>query len=93
MAEQSDLEKQFEEAVQFVKDTPSKITVPDDRKLILYGLFKQVTEGDVKGSQPFMVQFTARSKWDAWNKVKGKDPGECMKEYIEELNKQKEEFF
>jgi hypothetical protein len=45
--------------------------VPTSRTLNLYKFYKQVTEGDVQGGQPWAVQVTNRSKWDAWKTVEG----------------------
>jgi hypothetical protein len=43
----------------------------NDQKLVLYGLFKQATVGDVNTDRPGMLDFTGKSKWDAWEKNKG----------------------
>ena len=40
--------------------------------LVLYGLYKQATVGDVNTEQPWKVQVEARAKWDAWNANKGR---------------------
>ena len=39
-----DLDKTFQECVEWVNQTKLKIT--DDEKLLCYGLFKQATEGN-----------------------------------------------
>merc|ERR1711879_383649 len=68
-------------------------TVPNERKLILYSLFKQEKDGDINIPKPGLFGgFEAKAKWDAWNNVKGKSKEDCWKEYCEELEKQKEEF-
>lgn len=88
----STLEQQFQEAANFVKTwTPGK-TIPTDRKLVCYGLYKQVLEGDVVGDRPNMLMWESRSKYDAWATNKGKGKEQAMQEYIEELERQKEEF-
>eukprot|EP01051_Picozoa_sp_SAG22_P027394 SAG22_NODE_9149_length_607_cov_1.086614_1_plen_54_part_10 len=33
----------------------------------IYALYKQGTEGDVTGGQPYAIQMEKRAKWDAWN--------------------------
>ena len=43
----------------------------------------QATEGDVKGSQPWAVNFEARAKWNAWNKLKGVSKEEAMQGYLD----------
>ena len=87
----------FDAAVAWVKD-PAAVGekplkgVPTSRKLDLYKFYKQATEGDVKGSQPYMVQVTNRSKWDAWKTVEGTSAEDARQGYVDELAKQKEEF-
>lgn len=62
------------EKIRNSKPVPGK-EKSNEEKLKIYGLYKQATEGDVKGEQPYMIQFEARSKWDAWNGFKGMDKG------------------
>jgi acyl-CoA-binding protein len=50
--------------------------------LDLYGLFKQGTEGDVKGSRPGMLDLKGRAKFDAWASRKGMAPEEARKRYV-----------
>lgn len=64
----------------------SKVT--NDEKLRCYGLFKQVTVGEVEGTQPFKVQFEKRAKWDAWNSRKGMTKEVAIAEYIKEVDAQ-----
>merc|ERR1711972_285666 len=92
MAEKT-LEEKFTEAstVTMKTWTPAK-TVPNDRKLILYGFFKQIKEGDVSGERPGMFSWEAKQKWDAWKKCEGMSKEECMKGYVEEMEKQVADF-
>nr|ABI14372.1 acyl-CoA-binding protein [Pfiesteria piscicida] len=85
-------EEQYEAALAFLKEFQPSKTVPNDRKLKLYAFFKQLNEGDVTGSRPGMFSWEARAKFDAWTEVKGLDKEACMKGYVEELQKQVEEF-
>mmetsp|Transcript_69804 Transcript_69804/g.193244 ORF Transcript_69804/g.193244 Transcript_69804/m.193244 type:complete len:94 (+) Transcript_69804:83-364(+) len=91
MAEKS-LEDKFKEAAESVKTMQFNKTVPTDRKLKLYAFYKQANEGDNSGARPGMFSWEARSKFDAWEAVKGKDKESCMREYIEELEAQIREF-
>jgi diazepam-binding inhibitor (GABA receptor modulating acyl-CoA-binding protein) len=79
----------FEKAVEYVRSLPKDgpIQLSNERKLIFYGLFKQATEGDNKGAQPWAVQLEARAKWDAWTSRKGMSADDCKKLYVEELTK------
>lgn len=71
----------FEEAVAAVptltKD-PGTLT-----KLVLYGLYKQATVGDVQGKKPSVLKVEARAKYEAWHSVEGTSQEEAREEYIE----------
>lgn len=54
----------------------------NEDKLILYGLFKQSTVGDVNIDCPSMFNMTARAKWYAWNEYKGKTNDQAKVEYV-----------
>lgn len=83
----------FEAASAFARDNEPAKTIPDGRKLILYGLYKQATVGDINIRQPWAVQLEASAKWDAWSSHQGKSTERAQKEYIAELEKQKTEFY
>ena len=77
----SDLNAQFAEAQAQVKTLPKR---PDNDTLLeLYSLFKQGTEGDVKGSRPGVFDFVGRSKYDAWAKLKGTASETAKQRYVE----------
>ena len=77
----------FEDAIAYVKSLPKDgpVQLGNDKKLIFYGLYKQATEGDVQGAQPWAVQLEARAKWDAWNSRKGMSSEDAKAKYVEEL--------
>mmetsp|Transcript_12766 Transcript_12766/g.22812 ORF Transcript_12766/g.22812 Transcript_12766/m.22812 type:complete len:95 (-) Transcript_12766:507-791(-) len=85
-----ELQKKFDEAVSRIRteSRPDGKKPSNEEKLKVYSLYKQATEGDVTGSQPWAVEMEKRAKWDAWNSVKGKDKETAMKEYVEEVNRQ-----
>ncbi len=85
----------FDDAVKFVRDGPKPSSaVPNERKLKVYGLFKQSTEGDVSTDRPGgMFNWEAQAKWDAWNSNKGKSKEVAQAEYIEEVKAQAAEFY
>ena len=60
----------------------SSKNVPDQDKLIIYGLYKQATIGDCNTSKPGMLDFVAKSKWNAWNSNKDMSKSNAMKLYI-----------
>ena len=70
----------FAEAQERVKTLKSR---PSNAELLdLYGLFKQGTEGDVKGSRPGMLDLKGRAKFDAWTSRKGVAPAEARTRYV-----------
>lgn len=75
------LEDEFQAAQVRVKQLAQ--TPPPDKLLELYSLYKQATEGDVKGSRPGMLDFKGRAKYDAWAARKGAGKEQSMKSYVE----------
>jgi len=76
------LQEQFEFAVEQVRTLQSSGIGPTNaEKLMMYGLYKQATEGDCKTVQPWAVQLEARAKWDAWNANKGMSKHNAMTSY------------
>ncbi len=51
---------EFEEAAEMVKAVSN---VTDDNRLQLYGLYKQVTVGDVNTKRPWGIDFVGCAKW------------------------------
>lgn len=52
------------------------------RMLELYGLYKQATSGDVRGSRPGTFDLRGRAKYDAWAARKGLSKDEAKQQYI-----------
>lgn len=75
----ADIKAAFEQAQKDVKTLTKKPS--NDDLLALYSLFKQATEGDVKGSRPGMLDMVGRAKYDAWAKLKGTKTEEAMTKY------------
>lgn len=71
---------QFEEKARAVNDLTQKPT--QDELLLLYGLYKQATQGDNTKERPGMFNLKEKYKWDAWEKLKGKPQEEAEQEYI-----------
>lgn len=77
----TDLETQFETAAQEAKQLPRR---PDnDTLLMLYGLYKQATAGDVSGKRPGFTDLTGRAKYDARSRLKGSSQAAAMQSYID----------
>ncbi len=81
----ADLKQQFEKAA---KDILSLTDRPDnDTMLRLYGLYKQGSEGDVKGTKPGFFDFVGTAKYEAWEKMKGTAPEQAMQKYVDLVKK------
>ena len=81
----TDLKTQFEQAAKDVHKLPDR---PDnDTMLKLYALYKQGTEGDVKGEKPGFFDFVGAAKYDAWSKLKGTGEADAQKKYVDLVKK------
>lgn len=86
----ADMEAKFKKATEDAKNLPSR--PGNDTMLELYALYKQSTQGDVRGDRPGMLDMVGRAKFDAWAKKKGIAKAEAMKSYVDlvtELHKKK----
>lgn len=52
----SELERKFRKAVWLIRNGPPAANTSTALKLKFYSYFKQATEGDAKGAQPWLVQ-------------------------------------
>lgn len=73
----------FEEAVAAVPTLTKDPGTPT--KLVLYGLYKQATVGDVQGKKPSVLKVEARAKYEAWHSVEGTSQEQAREEYIEKV--------
>jgi len=76
----TDLKSQFEAAVaasRTLTAMPSNATL-----LELYALYKQATEGDVKGERPEGFDMVAAAKYDAWEDRRGLPRDAAQAAYI-----------
>jgi len=77
------LDAQFRQAA---VDVQSADSAGNDAKLRLYALYKQATEGDVKGGRPGFTNPVGRAKYDAWAKNKGLSGDDAKHAYIAVVN-------
>jgi acyl-CoA-binding protein len=70
----------FGDAQERVKTLSKRPSNPE--LLDLYGLYKQGTEGDVKGSRPGLLDPKGRAKFDAWTSRKGLPQAEARARYV-----------
>nr|CAB56693.1 Acyl-CoA binding protein (ACBP) [Digitalis lanata] len=83
------LKEEFEEHAEKAKTLPENTS--NANKLILYGLYKQATVGNVNTSRPGVFNMRDRAKWDAWKAVEGKSQEEAMADYITKVKQLLEE--
>ena len=70
------------------KDIQTLTERPDNDTLLrLYGLYKQGSEGDVKGDKPGFFDFVGTAKYEAWAKLKGTAPEDAQKKYVDLVKK------
>ncbi|XP_047432483.1 acyl-CoA-binding domain-containing protein 7-like [Mugil cephalus] len=80
----------FEKAV---KEVNALTVRPDNAELTeLYGLYKQVTVGDVDIECPGVFDFAGRAKWKAWNAKKGVSKEDAAAAYIDLAEKLKAKY-
>lgn len=81
----SDLQTRFEQAKQDVQALPER---PDNDTLLrLYALYKQGSEGDVRGEKPGFFDFVGTAKYEAWAKLAGTPQDEARQKYIDLVGK------
>ncbi|KAI6176760.1 Acyl CoA binding protein [Aphelenchoides bicaudatus] len=80
-------EEVFKSAVTIVQNMPKdgEITISNAEKLEFYGLFKQATLGQCRGSRPSIFNIVERYKWDAWSAVGNLNPKEAQETYVIKL--------
>ena len=81
----ADLKAQFEKAAADVKGLTER---PDNETmLLLYALYKQGAEGDLKGPKPGFFDFVGSAKYEAWEKLQGTSSEQAMRKYIDLVGK------
>ena len=78
------LEEEFKKSVDRIR-RKSAFTSGEDL-LVLYGLYKQIMEGDCIEPQPWSNQVIARARWEAWYKNRTMSREDAMRRYIERVN-------
>ena len=81
----SDLQAQFEAAVQSVKTAEGDFKPSNELKLQMYAAFKQGSEGDVNGKKPGAFDLVGKAKWAAWEKLSGTSQDDAMQIYIDKV--------
>ncbi|KAL0920703.1 hypothetical protein M5K25_009865 [Dendrobium thyrsiflorum] len=87
--EKSEVEKLFGVATEYVRSESGAVALArlsSDVQLELYGLNKIATEGPCFESQPLPLNFSARAKWQAWQRLGNMSPEVAMEHYISLLS-------
>ncbi|KAL7131636.1 hypothetical protein ABFS83_12G017700 [Erythranthe nasuta] len=84
--ETTELEKSFGEALVFASSKSNSDRI-GDLKLQLYGLQKVALDGPCHESPPMAFKISARSKWNAWQKLGSMSRETAMEMYVDVLSK------
>jgi diazepam-binding inhibitor (GABA receptor modulator, acyl-CoA-binding protein) len=77
----TNLKAKFDKAAADSKNLSDR---PDNATLLkIYSLYKQGSVGDNEEKKPGFTDMVGRTKWDAWDKLKGTDPKDAMQQYID----------
>lgn len=79
-----DINESFKIALEKVQNLDTRPT--NENLLKLYGLYKQATEGEIKGDRPGGFDFKAIAKYDSWASLRGMTNDEAMQSYIDLVN-------
>jgi acyl-CoA-binding protein len=77
----NDLRREFAQAAEDIQQLGQR---PDNDTLLkLYALYKQGSEGDVRGDQPGFFDFVGTAKYEAWAQLRGVSEDDAMQRYID----------
>ena len=77
----TNLKSRFDQAIADSKNLAER---PDNMTLLkLYALYKQATDGDANGPKPGFFDFVNTAKYEAWSRLRGMQPADAQKKYIE----------
>ena len=87
MAAAGDLQVKFKKATDFVRALPpdGKIKPSQELQLKFYSHYKQATLGKCNIPRPGALDFTGKTKWDAWNALGDMSQDDAKKVYINAL--------
>ncbi|CAI5531234.1 unnamed protein product [Closterium sp. Naga37s-1] len=82
--EASEAEDRFSAAAALVTTMAAtgNLRIGEGLQLLLYGLYKQASDGPCDTKQPAVYSFKARAKWDAWKKLGSMRQDEAMAQYV-----------
>lgn len=78
------MEKEFQTAVANLQKVSTD--VDNDKKLKLYALYKQATNGPCSDEKPSMFNVVDKAKWQAWKALGDQSSDDAKKDYISIVN-------
>ena len=78
-----ELEEEFEKSMERMRR--KSIFPSSEDLLVLYGLYKQITEGNCIIMEPWHNQVLEHARWEAWHKNMDMRREEAMRKYIEKV--------
>jgi diazepam-binding inhibitor (GABA receptor modulating acyl-CoA-binding protein) len=77
------MEEEFNKIVDVINNNKNNkdIGITTTNMIDFYKYYKQATLGDCNISEPSIFYQEARTKWQAWNSVKGMSKEDAMKQY------------
>ena len=79
----SEFQRQFEEISRAYRRSDGGPIAGTDERRRLYGLYKQATEGDVRGKQPGFFNFEDQGNFRAWKQRKGMPRDEARRRFVD----------
>jgi len=84
--ESEQLRQRFLEAQQYAMEVQTEET-PEEIRTALYAYYNQAQKGDVQGGRPGFFSFAERSRYDAWERLRGMPQREAMEGYINAVSR------
>jgi len=79
-----ELEEEFEKSVERLRR--KSIFTSSEDVIVLYGLYKQIMDGNCITAEPWHNQVLEHARWEAWHKNMNMRREEAMRKYIEIVN-------
>lgn len=88
MSTKANLNSDFVTALSYIEKAGKKNgSITEEDQLELYGLHKQVVEGDCPLEEPEDSDERTRTKYQAWKKNHGRSKEECMDLYVQKVER------
>jgi diazepam-binding inhibitor (GABA receptor modulating acyl-CoA-binding protein) len=77
------MEEEFNKIVNIINNNKNKtdVDITTTNMVDFYKYYKQATNGDCNISEPSMFYLEAKTKWNAWNSIRGMSKEDAMNNY------------